>query len=76
MARIRFKEYIRDGVWSGEAREFADEAMRDDDFPDATSWKQLRTYLEEVHAVEGAVMAGEIVWRQYEFVVLKNMGKG
>lgn len=59
-------------MWSGELRDFADDAMYDDDFPDATSWEQLNTYLEGVHAVEGAIIAGKEVWRRYEFVVLKN----
>ena len=74
MARNRFKAYIRDGVWSGELRDFADDAIHDDDLPDATSWEQLETYLKDLNALEGAMIAGKAVWQRYEFVALGNKG--
>ncbi len=72
MARNRFKAYIRDGVWSGELRDFADDAIHDDDLPDATSWEQLETYLENQNALEGAIIAGKNVWECYQVEVLGN----
>ena len=70
MSRNQFRDYIRRGKWSGELRDFADDAIHDDDLPDATSWEQLETYLNEQHVVDGAIIAGKSVWRRYQFEVL------
>ena len=70
LARNQFLAYIRGRKWSGEHRDFANDAIRDDELPDATSWEQLETYLRDLHALDGAIIAGKHVWECYQFEVL------
>ena len=44
---------------------FTLDARADPDFPDATTWEELREYLERIGAADVAVAAGRRVWDAY-----------
>jgi hypothetical protein len=67
MARHRFKGFLKKQQWSDDlARQFVDDAEADAGLPDAESWEQLETYLNEQEAVPSALNAARNVWEQYE----------
>jgi len=61
-----FKEYLK-----GRRRAYTpqgdvvDDLQRDPDFPDPTSWTELKRYLVRRGADGGVVEAARSVWRQY-----------
>ena len=61
-----FKEYLK-----GRRRAYTpqgdvvDDLQRDPDFPDPTTWTELKRYLVRRGADHGVVEAARSVWRQY-----------
>jgi hypothetical protein len=63
----KFKAFLKKRRWTDNLnRQFVDDAERDPMLPDAASWEQLETYLNQREAVPQALHAARYVWEQYE----------
>lgn len=61
-----FTAYIR--LWEERrtfAGHFVHDAIRDPDFPNPKSWRELQRYLESCRACNAAFEGARIVWREY-----------
>lgn len=47
------------------AGDFTRDARRDEDMPDAKTWRELETYLRSKRASEPAINAAKSVWKSY-----------
>lgn len=67
MGQHKFKAFLKRRRWTENLdRQFVDDAEADASLPDADSWEQLETYLNEHEAVPKALDAARYVWEQYE----------
>ena len=67
MGRHNFKAFLKKRRCNADLnRQFVDDAEADPRLPDAESWEQLETYLDEHKAVPKALDAARYVWEQYE----------
>jgi hypothetical protein len=67
MGEHKFKAFLKKRRWTNDLdRQFVDDAELDPMLPDAVSWEQLKTYLNEHEAVPKALAAAKDVWEQYE----------
>ena len=67
MATHKFRAFLKKRCWTDNLdRHFVDDAEQDPMLPDAASWEQLETYLNQCQAVPRALHAAKYVWEQYE----------
>ena len=62
-----FRQFIRSLPVTGSEADFIRDARRDDELPDARSWRELRKYLVESRLPEVGLGMARRIWLRYEF---------
>lgn len=63
---MNFISYIHQRrISNSPAGDFTKDARRDDNMPDARTWRELETYLRSKRASEPAIDAAKSVWKSF-----------